>query len=125
MNVQQLCHDLRIGPAHVFGDHSSCNPLFCKHIVQPIPLENARASEGEDIPCDDHSSAVHQSEATSLVDQILRIAATERENGLTSEMEATACSGYSASLSGLSEGLFQKVLACGDQLVMLPSSSAI
>ena len=22
---------------------------FCKHIVQPVPLENARASEGEEI----------------------------------------------------------------------------
>ena len=30
-NVQQLRHDLRNGPAHVFGDHSACNSSFCKY----------------------------------------------------------------------------------------------
>lgn len=30
-NVQQLRHDLRNGPAHVFGDHSACNPSFSKY----------------------------------------------------------------------------------------------
>ena len=29
-NVRQLQHDLRNGPNHVFGDHSQCNPAFCK-----------------------------------------------------------------------------------------------
>ena len=30
-NVQQLRHDLRNGPSHVFGDHRKCNPQFCRH----------------------------------------------------------------------------------------------
>ena len=31
-DVQALRHDLRNGPAHVFGAHSRCNPEFCKHV---------------------------------------------------------------------------------------------
>ena len=119
MNVQQLRHDLRNGPAHVFSDHNSCNPLFCKHIVQPAQVESARASEEEETPHDDHSSTVQQSQLSSLVDQISSIAATEMENEPTPEMEAIACNGYSAPLSRLPDGLFRKVLACGDRLVML------
>ena len=29
-NIQQLRHDLRNGPNHVFGDHCDCNPAFRK-----------------------------------------------------------------------------------------------
>ena len=29
-SIQQLRHDLCNGPAHVFGEHSKCNPSFCK-----------------------------------------------------------------------------------------------
>ena len=29
-NIQQLRHDLKNGPTHVFGDHCECNPAFCK-----------------------------------------------------------------------------------------------
>lgn len=36
-NVQQLRHDLRNGPAHVFGDHSKCNASFCKQHNNIIP----------------------------------------------------------------------------------------
>ena len=117
MNVQQLRHDLRNGPAHVFGDHSSCNPLFCKNTVQPSQFENSTL-EGE-TSHDNPSSSVHQGQPTSLVDLISNILTTETENEPTPEMEETAHNGYSAPLSRLPDGLLRKVLACGDRLVML------
>ena len=117
MNVQQLRHDLRNGPAHVFGDHSSCNPLFCKNTVQPSQFENSTL-EGE-TSHDNPSSSVHQGQPTSLVDLISNILTTETENEPTPEMEKTAQNGYSAHLSRLPDGLLRKVLACGDRLVML------
>ena len=59
---------------------------------------------------DDHSSTVQQSQLSLLVDRISSIAATDMQNEPTPE----ACNGYSAPLSRLPDGLFHKVLACGD-----------
>ena len=44
--MHQLCYDLHSGPAHEFGDHISCSPLFCMHTVQPAQLLNDRAEFG-------------------------------------------------------------------------------
>lgn len=39
-NIQQLRHDLRNGPSHVFGDHCECTPAFCK-----LRLNSGRGSD--------------------------------------------------------------------------------
>ena len=117
MNVQQVRHDLRDGSAHVFGDHSFCNPLFCKNNVQPAQFEGV-TTEGE-TSHNNPSSSVRQGQPTSLVDLISNILTTEIENELTLEMEETAHNGYSAPRSRLPDGLLCKGLACGDRLVML------
>ena len=128
-NVQQLRHDLRNGPAHVFGDHTSCNPQFCKHVEQESQLgrdvpfrQEETAHSGHSRQNEEVSNHANQSEicqSMSLAEQIASIAATELESEPTPEEEATARTGHSASLSSLPDGLFRKVLACGDRLVML------
>ena len=42
-NVSQLRHDLRNGPDQVFGDHTHCNPAFCKAAVN----RDSHSSESE------------------------------------------------------------------------------
>ena len=37
-NVQQLRHDLRYGPNHVFNDHQHCNPVFCQVKAERLRL---------------------------------------------------------------------------------------
>ena len=128
-NVQQLRHDLRNCPAHVFGDHSSCNRQFSKHVEQQSEVERGATSAEEETACDSQSrqnfegtNDVNQpdiSQSTPLVDQIASIAATELESEPTPEEEEATRAGDSASLSSLPEGLFRKVLSCGDCLVML------
>ena len=128
-NVQQLRHDLCNGPAHVFGDHSSCNRQFCKHVEQQSEFERVATPAEEETACDSQSrqsfegtndtNQPDKSQSTPLVDQIARIVATELESEPTPEEEEAACTGDSASLSSLPEGLFCKVLSCGDRLVML------
>ena len=49
-NILQLCHDLQNGPAHLCGDHSKCNPDFCKHATpsstcSPLPPPAASDSD--------------------------------------------------------------------------------
>ena len=112
-NVQQLRHDLRNGPAHVFGDHSSCNPSFCTHRERQSdhPLLNDEAVND--------TNEVEVDQSLSLADQIASIAATELVNEPTSEEEEAARTGHNAPLSSLPDGLFRKVLACGDRLVTL------
>ena len=65
MNVQQLRHDLRNGPAHVFGDHSSCYLLFCKNTVQPTQFENVTIER--ETSHNNPSSSVHQIGMAPLV----------------------------------------------------------
>ena len=115
VNVQQLRHVV------LLMSLVTVNPVIPSfvNIVQPAQLESARASEGDETPHDDHSSTAHRNQPTSMVDQISRIVSTEMENEPTPEMEATARGGYSAPLSSLPDGLFCKVMACGDRLVML------
>ena len=49
-NILQLCHDLWNDPAHLFRDHSKCNPDFCKHATSsstcsPLPPPAAADSD--------------------------------------------------------------------------------
>ena len=112
-NVQQLRRDLQNGPAHVFGDHTHCNSLFCTHNApnsdHPLHSDNIREPEMDE-------AEISQ---LSLTDQIACITASELENEPTSEEEEIARSGHNASLSCLPDGLLRKVLACGDRLVTL------
>ena len=52
-NVRQLQHDLRNSVAHVFGEHSKCNPKFCKKSTAVHRNEVASAN-------DEHSSAANE-----------------------------------------------------------------
>ena len=112
-NVQQLRHDLRNGPAHVFGDHTHCNPLFCKHNApnsdHPLHSDNI---------CEPEMDEAEISQL-SLTDHIACITSSELENEPTSEEEEIARSAHNVSLSCLPDGLLRKVMACGDQLVTL------
>ena len=112
-NVQQLRHDLRNGPAHVFGDHTHCNPLFCKHNApnsdHPLHSDNI---------CEPEMDEAEISQL-SLTDHIACITSSELENEPTSEEEEIARSAHNASLSCLPDGLLRKVMACGDRLVTL------
>ena len=109
-NVQQLRHDLRNGPAHVFGDHCQCNPQFCQHSAMK---EN---SSEDNQTCD-----VIQTPASSFREQIEAIIMEEEEIAAepSAEEVADARRGHTGPLSSLPEGLFAKVMACGDRLVML------
>ena len=54
-NMQKLCHDLRSGPADVFGGHSHCSPSFCKfsHTGSTQESEKDRVTtESRDATCD-------------------------------------------------------------------------
>ena len=120
-NVQQLRHDLRNGPAHVFGDHSACNPSFCKYrqIENADEEENAVESDesSDDLEEVDHDSEGHD----TLIEQLSDLVAgeTEYEAEVTPEDELAARSGFRRSLEHLPDGLYRKVLACGDRLVVL------
>ncbi len=114
-NVQQLRHDLQNGPAHVFGVHSSCNPSFYKHKQQ----NSERPPPNDEVTSDTTDQAKISQESLSLADQIATIAAVELESEPTSEEEEAARTGHNAPLSRLPDGLFRKVLACGDRLVTL------
>ena len=46
--VEQLRHDLRNAPYHVFGDHSKCNQAFC-HVRE---REETEERNDEQVPTD-------------------------------------------------------------------------
>ena len=109
-NVQQLRHDLRNGPAHVFGDHRKCNPHFCRHSA-------AEENASEINETDDSSGTT----AFTFHDQVEAIIMDEENTAAepSADEEADARRGSTGQLSTLSEGLFARVMACGDRLVML------
>ena len=121
-NILQLRHDLRNGPAHVFGNHSKCNPDFCKHATSsstcsPLPPPAAADSD----LADEHglSSTDDDPDHNNFSDMIDTIIAAEESDEPTTSEKADAQTGQSSMLESLPEGLFAKVLACGDRLVML------
>ena len=121
-NVQQLWHDLRNGPTHVFGDHSSCNPAFCKFIEQGDDHgAQTEKDDDEEKENDDQAQSKYASphQPSTLAEQISDILAAENDEEPTPEDEVAAQSGYSQSLANLPDGLFRKVMACGDRLVVL------
>ena len=113
-DIQQLRKDLRNGPAHVFGDHSSCSSSFCKYVDEAteVPVDDDQSEE-------EFTQQQEDQEPTTLLGHLNRIAEAETEVEPTPEDELAAQSGYTRSLSELPDGLFRKVMACGDRLVML------
>ena len=115
-NVTQLRHDLRNGPNHVFGDHSQCNPAFCK--VATKENDDASNSDGSsDSDSDMHDDSVDADR--TLTQQLDDIIESELDDQPTATDEHDACRGGSTVLSNLPVGLLEKVKACGDRLVML------
>ena len=113
-NVQQLRHDLRNGPAHVFGDHRKCNPQFCRH----------SAAEDNTSEINETDASVHSSDSTTastFCGQIEAIIMEEEDIAAepSADEEADARRGSTGQLITLPEGLFARVMACGDRLVML------
>ena len=98
----------------MFGDHSSCSSSFCKYV-----------DEATEVPVDDDQSEEEfmqqqeDQEPTTLLGHLNRIAEAETEVEPTPEDELAALSGYTRSLSELPDGLYRKVMTCGDRLVML------
>ena len=57
-DVDKLRHDLRNGPAHVFGDHCHCDPQFCRHVP-------SQSEDATNTATDDESNTSSSSEEVS------------------------------------------------------------
>jgi len=117
-DINQLRHDLRNAPYHVFGEHSKCNPAFCQ----------VRAGTTKETSEDDTSSDTDTNppvkRSTTLQQQINAVIQQEEEDDLSPadlplHEEAEARSGYTASLDQLPEGLLFSVLRASDRIVSL------
>ena len=116
--VEQLRHDLRNAPYHVFGDHSKCNQAFC-HVRE---REETEERNDEQVPTDTNPESTETS--STLQEQVDNIIQQEQEDdmspsSLSSQEENEARSGYTVSLDQLPDGLLFKVLRAGDRLVSL------
>ena len=121
-NVQQLRHDLRNGPNHVFGDHRKCNPAFCAHsttIPNPDPNDSETAFESGSDGEDCSSSDCNSSEQT-VCDQLDVILSEELDEIPTASDEHEARRGaYQEIPPSIHPALFSKVQLCADRLVSL------
>ena len=117
-NVTQLCHDLRNGPAHVFGDHTACSKSFCKYAEQ-AQEEDIEEEDTTLLTSMESSSSTEQLLPATISDHLSRIIEEKTDDEPTFEEEVDAQSGYSQSLSNLPDGLFRKVMACRYRLVVL------
>ena len=109
-NVVQLRTDLRNGPSHVFGNHSKCNPQFCTHNTATNPTP------------DDSEMQVDETESSEAPDtfvQILDSIIEEETETVNNEDQEDARNGGHPSVANLPHGLFNRVMACGDRIVML------
>ncbi len=112
-NAQQRWQCATASPRSAKWSCSCFYPSFCKHSEK----QSEHLLPNDEVTNDTDQPEICQS--TSLADQIASIAATELESKPTSEVEEASRNGYSASLSSLPDGLFRKVLSCGDRLVTL------
>ena len=118
-NIDQLRHDLRNGPYHVFGDHSKCNKDFCKIIRLPHLDDGSIIQEAMH---DENSVDGEQTIRQQLEDIIMQEHMDDLSpESLLTQDEDEACHGFIASLDQLPEGLLHKVLRAGDRLVSLAS----
>ena len=106
-DINQLRHDLRNAPYHVFGEHSKCNPAFCH--VRAGTTEQTLSSE-EDTSSDTYVNPPIES-PTTLQQHINALVQQEEEDSLSPATlpmhdEAEARSGYTASLDQLPEVFF-------------------
>ena len=111
-NVRQLQHDLRNGVARVFGEHSKCNPEFCKKSTTVHRDEVASAN-------DERSSAANENTPPdSFLQQLQEIIEGESVDSITTD-EEDACQGYKGSLDTMPDGLYNHLMSCCDRLWML------
>ena len=108
-NVQLLRHDFHNGPAHVFGDHSSCNAEFCKHVPCSTHDDNAGTSNA------DMSATEEPANFMTFAEQVEEMIAGKIADEPTSTDETDAHMGQGTdTLASLPTGFFAKVMACGD-----------
>ncbi len=82
-NIQQLRHDLRNGPTHVFGDHCECNPAFCK-----LGLISGSSSDGSSSSSDsDSDNGEDRQDDQTLTAQFEDIIQAELDNEPTATEE--------------------------------------
>ena len=112
-NVQQLRHDLRNGPAHVFGDHRNCNSQFCQQSVVQFNPADDRQIDDEDEAAEPMSSDFQDQIEVIIVEEEM-IAAEPSADEVDDARRGTT-----DRLNSLPDGLFAKVMACGDRLVAL------
>jgi len=113
-NIQQLRHDLRNGPNHVFGDHRECNPAFCK-----LRLYSGSSSDGSSSSSDsDSDNGEDRQDDQTLTAQFEDIIQAELDDEPTATEVHDIHIGPTT-LHSLPDGLLEKVKACGDRLVML------
>lgn len=112
-NVRQLQHDLRNGVAHVFGEHSKCNPEFCK--------KSPTAYTGEAAVADDDSSSagIENTPPDSFLQQLEEIIDSEGVDSITADDEEDARQRHEGSLDTLPDGLYNRLMSCCDRIWML------
>ena len=115
-DIQQLRHDLRNGPSHVFGNHSKCNPSFCKTREADI-----HHSDSSDNDSDENEEANTNIQDATISQQLYDIIDQECDNLPTATDEFRAQSRRPPSIVSIPAGLLDKIAACGDRLVMLSS----
>ena len=98
----------------MFGDHSNCTSQFCTHSTT---VASTIQEDATDLVDDTRTS----SQPTTFVDQLDDIIA--EVGAVSKEDEHDARLGGSTSVGQLPPGLFSKVIACGDRLVMLAPQS--
>ena len=106
-SVNNLRHDLRNGPAHVFGDHSKCGSHFCKTSTEQNPVQQRT-----------HQTSRTQKDTNGTIVDTIESIIEEEEEELNEATETDATNAYEGNLDTLPEGLYCKVLACGERLVM-------
>ena len=109
-NVQKLRHDLRNGPARVFGDHRQCNSQFCRN----TEVDNTTSEDNES-----DATAIQIPEPSNFQEQIEAIILEENEIAAEPNAEEMDDARRGSRLCSVPEALFAKVMACGDRLVML------
>ena len=104
---------LRNGIAHVFGEHSKCNPEFCK---KSTTVHTDEVTSADDEPL---SAANESTPPDSFLQQLQEIIDGEREDSITAEEEEDARQGYKGSLDTLTDGLYNHLMSCCDRIWML------
>ena len=84
-DVEQLRHDFRNGPNHVFGDHHACNPAFCK-----VALNGSSDSDGGSDSDSDGGNDSNRRDAQQTLTQQLEDIIESKTYGQSNKKQTSA-----------------------------------